>query len=249
MIFKNITDIKAAVEAYREAHPAPAVPAGEQRITAALCDMDGTLYDSMSRHSAAWFRLMTELGVECERDEFYLYEGMTGANTIRHLFKRAFDTVPSDEEVAELYHRKTQYFCELPKPDVMPGAQELIRFCVSHGVRPVLVTGSGQNTLINRLDADYDRAFSPDLRVTSHIVKRGKPDPEPYLMALKWPAWTPRAPSSSKTRPSAWRAAHAPGSSPSPSPPALSPGRRSTRPALQSCFLRCPSAPNSFLNC
>ena len=81
MIFKNITDIKAAVEAYREAHPAPAVPAGEQRITAALCDMDGTLYDSMSRHSAAWFRLMTELGVECERDEFYLYEGMTGANT------------------------------------------------------------------------------------------------------------------------------------------------------------------------
>lgn len=185
MIFKNITDIKAAVEAYREAHPAPAVTAGEQRITAALCDMDGTLYDSMSRHSAAWFRLMTELGVECERDEFYLYEGMTGANTIRHLFKRAFDTVPTDEEVAELYHRKTQYFCELPKPDVMPGAQELIRFCVSHGVRPVLVTGSGQNTLINRLDADYDRAFSPDLRVTSYIVKRGKPDPEPYLMALK----------------------------------------------------------------
>ena len=107
MIFKNITDIKAAVEAYREAHPAPAVPAGEQRITAALCDMDGTLYDSMSRHSAAWFRLMTELGVECERDEFYLYEGMTGANTIRHLFKRAFDTVPTRKSPSSITARRS----------------------------------------------------------------------------------------------------------------------------------------------
>lgn len=185
MIFKNISDISAAVEVYRAAHPAPAVPAGQKRISAALCDMDGTLYDSMSRHAAAWFRLMTELGVKAQLDEFYLYEGMTGANTIRLLFKRAFDTVPSDAEIAELYHRKTQYFCELPKPDVMAGAQQLVKLFPANGIRPVLVTGSGQNTLINRLEADFDGAFTERLRVTSHNVKRGKPDPEPYLMALK----------------------------------------------------------------
>ena len=55
---------------------------------AALIDMDGTLYDSMPHHTAAWHRLMTEAGVDCTPEEFYLYEGRTGASTIDELFKR-----------------------------------------------------------------------------------------------------------------------------------------------------------------
>lgn len=61
--------------------------------TAALIDMDGTLYDSMPRHADAWYRLMTEEGVPCEHDEFFMYEGRTGRDTIRLLFKRAFDAM------------------------------------------------------------------------------------------------------------------------------------------------------------
>ena len=53
--------------------------------TAALIDMDGTLYDSMPRHADAWYRLMTEEGVPCEHDEFFMYEGRTGRDTIRLL--------------------------------------------------------------------------------------------------------------------------------------------------------------------
>ena len=53
---------------------------------AALIDMDGTLYDSMPNHTAAWYRMMSEQGIECQRDEFYLYEGATGAATINKLF-------------------------------------------------------------------------------------------------------------------------------------------------------------------
>ena len=67
----------------------------------------------------------------------------------------------------------------------LAGAQQLVKLFPANGIRPVLVTGSGQNTLINRLEADFDGAFTERLRVTSHNVKRGKPDPEPYLMALK----------------------------------------------------------------
>ena len=56
--------------------------AAEFSPRAALIDMDGTLLDTMSRHTLAWHRMMTELGVKCRRDEFYLYEGMTGPATI-----------------------------------------------------------------------------------------------------------------------------------------------------------------------
>ena len=58
---------------------------------AALIDMDGTLLDSMKWHTLAWLRLATELGIEATREEFYLYEGMTGAATIGLLFRRAFN--------------------------------------------------------------------------------------------------------------------------------------------------------------
>ena len=60
------------------------------RFGAALIDMDGVLYDSMKWHTLAWKKMMESVGVECDRDEFYLYEGMTGEATIDLLFRRAF---------------------------------------------------------------------------------------------------------------------------------------------------------------
>ena len=50
----------------------------EFRPRAALIDMDGTLIDSMRNHTASWKRLADKLGIQADRDEFYLYEGMTG---------------------------------------------------------------------------------------------------------------------------------------------------------------------------
>lgn len=55
----------------------------------------------------------------------------------------------------------------------------------SAGIKRVLVTGSGQHSLLDRLNADYPGIFSEDLKVTALDVKRGKPDPEPYLMGLE----------------------------------------------------------------
>ena len=69
------------------------------RVTpkAALIDMDGTLYDSMKNHTAAWHRLITEAGIPCTREEFYLYEGRTGASTINYLINRAWGRDATDE--------------------------------------------------------------------------------------------------------------------------------------------------------
>ena len=182
----NQTEIDNSVRAYLDAHHMTGVD-----VRAALCDMDGTLYDSMPRHARAWHRLITEQGIECTEDEFFLYEGMTGADTLRLLFGRAFGEVPSEERIKELYHLKTVYFNEQPGVQVMPGARRLIDTLVGAGVRPVLVTGSGQRTLIDRLNDDFGGVFSPELMVTSHNVTHGKPHPEPYLKAMEMAGETP----------------------------------------------------------
>ncbi|MEE1338736.1 MAG: HAD hydrolase-like protein, partial [Muribaculaceae bacterium] len=150
-------------------------------ITTALIDMDGVLYDSMKYHTIAWKKLTDELNIEASLDEFYIYEGMTGAGIIRLLFKRSFNEEVSDEKAAELYAIKAKYFGEVGKVEVMPDAQRMTSILRDNNIERVLVTGSGQASILNCLDTDYAGIFDHDKRVTAHDVTNCKPHPEPYL--------------------------------------------------------------------
>lgn len=163
----------------------------EMKFRAALVDMDGTLYDSMRNHTAAWHRMVTELGINVNRDSFYLYEGMTGRQTINYLFNIYLHRDATPQECEELYQRKTRYFNELPAVGPMPGAQQLLTQLKDAGVKIVLVTGSGQRSLIDRLNRDFPGIFTPELMITSYDVVHGKPDPEPYLKAMSKAQVTP----------------------------------------------------------
>ena len=47
------------------------------------------------------------------------------------------------------------------------------------------MTGSGQLSLIDKLNHSFPGVFAKERMVTAYDVKRGKPDPEPYLIGLK----------------------------------------------------------------
>lgn len=154
-------------------------------VGAALIDMDGVLYDSMPRHAAAWRQMTSEAGLDIPADEFFLYEGMTGRATIRLLWRRHLGRTPSREECEALYARKTALFAANPERPVMPGAPAMLAELRDAGIQRVLVTGSGQASLITSLAADFPGIFSPDRMVTANDVRHGKPDPEPYLQGLR----------------------------------------------------------------
>ena len=158
---------------------------------AALIDMDGTLYDSMKNHTASWYRLMTEAGIKCTRDEFYLYEGRTGASTINYLIQRELGREATQEEKENLYKKKTVYFNQLPPVEPMPGAREMVEVFKEVGMQRVLVTGSGQNSLLSRISTDFPGLFSDELKVTSRDVQHGKPHPEPFIRAMQLAHVTP----------------------------------------------------------
>jgi len=155
------------------------------RPKAVLFDMDGVLYDSMPRHARAWKGVCDEAGIEADVDEFFAYEGRTGASTIDILIRRQFGRPATEAECHSLYKRKTELFADFPTAPMMHGAQRAVAAVVKADALPVLVTGSGQGTLLGRLDADFEGAFSAGRRVTAYDVKRGKPDPEPYLKGLE----------------------------------------------------------------
>lgn len=152
---------------------------------AALIDMDGTLYDSMPNHAQAWHRMISELGIVCTPEEFFLYEGRTGADTINIMWQRAYGKNADAETARDLYNRKAAYFAEMPQPSTIDGAQPAIATMMQLGLTTILVTGSSQPTTLNRLDTDFPGAFPADRRITSASVEHGKPHPEPFLKAME----------------------------------------------------------------
>ena len=154
-------------------------------IRAALFDMDGTLYDSMPNHAHAWMRLCRDQGWDAREDEFFLHEGATGAAIIDMLIRRSLGRPATDVEKRDLYAVKSRYFSELPQAGIMPGARELVEGMMRRGITTVLVTGSGQASLIERLERDFPSAFPAHRCITAASVSRGKPDPEPFLKGLE----------------------------------------------------------------
>lgn len=154
-------------------------------IKAALIDMDGVLYDSMPFHARSWRQMTEEYGFDTTEEEFYLYEGMTGQAVINKIMQRERGRQATDDEVNEMYARKAELFNANGRKQQMPGAARMLRAFMGAAIPRVLVTGSGQESLLSILNSDYPGVFAPGLRVTAHDVKKGKPDAEPYLMGAE----------------------------------------------------------------
>lgn len=152
---------------------------------AVLFDMDGVLFDSMPTHAQSWSKVCTEFGLAMTPQEAYMHEGRTGAATINILTQRYWNREATPEEVEQIYQEKCRLFNSCPEAPKMPGAQEVLQRVKDAGMTIVVVTGSGQKSLLDRLNHNYPGFFTPELVVSSKDVKHGKPNPEPYLMGLE----------------------------------------------------------------
>ncbi|MDR1544317.1 MAG: HAD-IA family hydrolase [Prevotellaceae bacterium] len=163
-------------------------------LKAAFFDMDGILFDSMPYHAQAWVKAMNEFGLEFSLYDAYLNEGRTGDSTIDELFVKQYGYVSDAAERQKMYDLKSQYFNEFPAPKQIPNVFELLKMLKNKGLQIFVVTGSAQVSLLETLDKNFPNIFEKGKMVTAFDCKIGKPDPEPYLMALakagveKWQA-------------------------------------------------------------
>lgn len=154
------------------------------RLKAVLFDMDGVLFNSMPYHAESWHRVMTRRGLNLSREEAYMHEGRTGAATINLVYQRQYGCEAPAELIEQIYADKCVEFNSFPEAEPMEGAWEVLQQVKAAGLTPVLVTGSGQRSLLDRLEKNYPGMFAPERMVTAFDVKYGKPNPEPYLMGL-----------------------------------------------------------------
>ncbi len=150
--------------------------------------MDGVLFDSMPNHAEAWYQVMGEhYGFACDRTIFYMYEGSTGAQTIDAFFVEQRGRHATPEEIHDIYAEKSNLFTQLGPALPMAGAADVLRKVGERGLLRILVTGSGQPSLLNKLDRTYPGVFSPEHMVSGKDcpLGKGKPHPYPYLMGLQ----------------------------------------------------------------
>jgi HAD superfamily hydrolase (TIGR01509 family) len=163
---------------------------GLSSIKAIFFDMDGVIYDSMGHHSIAWNKAFASLGLDFPLEQVYMNEGRTGSSTVQMFFQEKLGREATAEEIASIYARKSEIFESIPKPVPFEGIADLMRQLKGAGVAIWVVTGSAQDQMLDGLCRDFPGLVVKENIVSAKDVRLGKPNPEPYLKALKSSGFT-----------------------------------------------------------
>lgn len=147
-----------------------------------MFDMDGVLFDSMPFHAKAWHQAMADVNLCFSEYEVFLNEGRTGASTINNQFRKVYNRDSTLEEQQYIYELKSKYFEACGEATPIAFALQLVEKIKKEKLKTVIITGSGEKTMFDRVEKFYPKLF--DSIVNAYDVKQGKPNPEPYLKGL-----------------------------------------------------------------
>ncbi len=148
-------------------------PVHGQTFAAVLFDMDGTLIDSTPSVVRSWLRLAEENGISVEDLQAAAGHGRPARDIVADLFPEAGRPVAL-ARITEL---------EIGDVDdvvALPGAAAAL---MGSGVAGAIVTSCAADLARARQQAAGIPV--PEVVVTADDVTRGKPDPEPFLLAAR----------------------------------------------------------------
>lgn len=156
----------------------PRLALPDRAFAAYLFDCDGTIVESMPAHYVAWVKALAPWGATFDERQFYAWGGRPTADIVAALNEQQGLAMP----IAEVIERKEALYLELlPEIQAIPEVMEHIER--SHGhVRFAVVSGGTRESVVASLEALHilDRF---ETLVCAGDYARGKPDPEPFLVA------------------------------------------------------------------
>ncbi len=155
-----------------------------RKLRAVFFDQDGVLFNSMPYHAQSWELAMNENGLPFTKNQTYRNEGRTGASVINEAYRLIHGMDAPQELIDAVYEAKSNHFNRLTGgklPELIPGIRDVLNFLHGHGVQCWVVTGSGQRSLLEKLNTTFPDIFTGI--ISAFDVTHGKPDPEPYLRA------------------------------------------------------------------
>ena len=146
---------------------------------ALLLDLDGTLADSLPAMRRVYGCFLDGFGIVATDTEFARVNGPPLAQVVR-LLQEAHNLAEDPDTLVARYHA----LVDLAYPGVAPtaGARDLLREARALGYVVGVVTSNSAHRTRDWLDRAGLKNLV-DVLVAGEDVRRGKPDPEPYLLA------------------------------------------------------------------
>jgi len=161
-------------------------------LQALLFDVDGTLAETEEGHRRAFNDIFVEAGVPWIWDHAHYRDLLRVAGGKERMLHHARQHDPQrlatvEAQLEPLHRAKNARFAEWMKASggaLRPGVRRLIEEAKADGLRLAIVTTTSRANLEALLGAAFGGAALFDVIVCGEDVKRKKPDPEAFEMAL-----------------------------------------------------------------
>ena len=157
---------------------------------AVFFDFDGTLINSMPAHVSAWGEILREIGIDLEDKYFEMHEGEKAEDTIESLLRENGKQLTREERDVLIERKRALYRSRAPK-GLIPEARELVDALHQREIHCDIVTGSIRANMTAVL-TEEELALFRNI-ITPDDYRQGKPNPDPYLTALKISGLTPES--------------------------------------------------------
>lgn len=143
-----------------------------------LFDCDGTIVDSMPLHYVAWKKILAEWNCHFDEHHFYSLGGTPITEIVSMLNKQHGLSMP----VEAVCSRKEKLYYELlPQLKAIPEVLEHIH--AQHGQIPFAVVSGGTREAVTASLTTLKILDCFDILICAEDYKKGKPDPEAFLLA------------------------------------------------------------------
>ena len=151
-------------------------------VDAVIFDMDGVITHTMPDHHRAWREVLAAYDIRVTHHDIYSREGQPGDEALVEIYQK-YNVSYAPEDIARVLAEKEAHFKENVRQRFVRGTRTFLKKLHRDGFRLALVTGTARHELQMILPARLAGLF--DVIITGDDVRRGKPDPEPFVRALR----------------------------------------------------------------
>jgi len=155
-------------------------------LQAVIFDFDGVITDSEILHLRAFNRVLAQYDIEIKTKDYYKdYLGLTDVDCfqlVAHKGRLGLDA----REIENLVKQKNQVFQELAKTEgrIIEGVRDFLEMLKQNNVPMAICSGAVLAEIALILEEARLRPFFAVI-VSAEQVKRGKPNPEGFLLTLQ----------------------------------------------------------------